>query len=741
MQFIKCLVQGPAQVGKTHVKALIMKKKLEEGKSPSTNCVEQAVRAVCTEKFAEDAESWKEVNAEELMKMLTKEIKHQHESPSSPPRKKQKLTEPSSSVQSHKMPGSTTADGDVKSFVEEFQGLISNCKGVKMHQKWMYFVDSGGQPQFHNVFQAFIQNTSVLLLVFDLTKKLSESNKHCIQDKEGHIFQNFEGNTAQRVEDVLKSIASTIASQPKEEEEEEEEAVAKMEDRAVAKKDKRAIFLVGTFKDSYDDLCKKSEVLETIQEKEKKLGGLFGKDEIKKIGSNLIFTVNGLQAERGEFNDEMVCAIREKIHDHLEETKPHPIPIRWFALELALEKKATSLNRKVLSYEECKAVANTLHISDLQVALEFLQDCSLLLFYPGPDLDLVFTDPQALLKFFSDIVIEFIHLSDKFSGSATEVDNFQKAILSFGASKKLFDKSCSPVLKVVLTCDKALKIFQKLLIAAKIDEDNFFIPALLPVQDIHEARPQGESLVPLVFLFSDNCTPSGLFCAVVVKLLSSNWEVHHTEAKAYSNAVTLLRKKCKPKLAITFIDSFKSFEVHCSKEDKLPEVKNEIEEVIKSVIRSRKYKCGPPQIAFISPCSECQFAILEESGDICCDCDNSYPPEETQKERKWLQGVSLFFVFFNVLITFILATDLGAGAGSSVAAAHGATAVPSTLTTSQGKYRTHAKINDTLVLQLTRTCCAPQFHSTCTVYTIYISDLTASMLLLFALPCSSCTQR
>ena len=58
-----------------------------------------------------------------------------------------------------------------------------------------------------------------------------------------------------------------------------------------------------------------------------------------------------------------------------------------------------------------------------------------------------------------------------------------------------------------------------------------------------------------------------------------------------------------------------------------------------------------------------------------------------------------FLGFFNVLITFILATDLGAGAGSSVPAAHGATAVPPTLATSQGKYRTHAKINDTLVLQ------------------------------------------
>ena len=121
-----------------------------------------------------------------------------------------------------------------------------------------------------------------------------------------------------------------------------------------------------------------------------------------------------------------------------------------------------------------------------------------------------------------------------------------------------------------------------------MDEDKYFIPALLPMQDIHniqaEALSAKSSLVPLVFLFSDKCTPSGFFCAVVVKLLSSDWEVDHTEAKAYSNVVTLFRKNCRPRLAITFIDSFKSFEVHRSKEDKLPEIRIEMEEVIKSVI-------------------------------------------------------------------------------------------------------------------------------------------------------------
>ena len=618
MQIIKCLVQGPARVGKTHVKALIMKKKLEEGKSPSTNCVEQAVRAVCTEKFAGDDESWKEVDAEELMKMLTKEIKHQHESPSIA--LSTKLSEP---VQSDAF----DVDEKVKKFVEELQGLMRNCEGpgIKMHQKWIYFVDSGGQPQFHNVLQAFIQNTSILLLVFSLAEKLSAFNKHNIQDEFGCDFQNFEGKTAQKVEDVLKSIASTVHS--------------------TVSKEERKIFLIGTFKDIYE---KNQPACETIEEKEEKLGVLFKEEEIQAVAScstktNFVFPVNGLQAESGEFNDEIICEIRKQILDHFKTAKIRSIPLRWFTLELALERKASSVNRKVLTYGECMTVAKSLHIdvaSELNVALEFLQDCSLLLSYL--DLDLVFTDPQALLSLFSAIVVKFV--SGSFAGNKAEVENYKKAILSYRAFKELLD--LSPGLKDVLTCDKLLEIFRNLLIVTKIDEDKYFIPALLPMQDIPTAQGEAlsakSSLVPLVFLFSDKCTPSGFFCAVVVKLLSSNWEVNAKAKAYYSNAVALLHKKCKPKLAITFIDSFKSFEVHCSKEDKLPEIKNEMEEVIESVIHSRKYQCGKPQIAFLCSCSECQFATLEESGDICCDCD-SYPPEKTQQERKWLQGVSLGF--------------------------------------------------------------------------------------------------
>ena len=629
MQIVKCLVQGPARVGKTHVKALIMKKTLEKDKSPSTNCVEQAVRAICTEKFAGDDESWKEVNAEELMKMLSEEVViHQRESP---PLQTARQELPASLPSSLEV-DSNEPEVEVKHFVEELQSLVKNGKGSKMHQKWIYFVDSGGQPQFQNVFQAFIPNTSVLFLVFSLAEELSAFNRHCIQDQDGREASNFVGNTAQTVEDILKSIASTVNS--------------------ADSKEERKIFLIGTFKDIYE---KNQAAYETIEKKEEKLGELFKKEEIQAshTRNTIVFPVNGLHAESGEFEDEVICDIRKQIFGHFKESKRSLIPLRWFALELALERKASSVHRKVLTYKECMAVAKILNIdnkSKLDAALEFLHKCSLLLFYPC--LDLVFTDPQALLDHFSAIVFRFV--SGSFTGSKAEVDNYKKGILSYRAFEELLDPT--PDLKDVLTCDKLLEIFQNLLIAYKMDEDKYFIPALLPMQDIHTARDEAKSvvspLVPLVFLFSDKCTPRGLFCAVVVKLLKTNWEVKE-KAKAYSNAITLLRKKCRPELEITFIDSFKSFEIFCSKEDKLPEIKKKFEEEIKEVISSRNYKYESLQIAFLARCSKCQYATLEEKGKICCECV-AYTPEETEQEWKWLKGMFTFFEIVHATLNALI---------------------------------------------------------------------------------------
>ena len=58
---------------------------------------------------------------------------------------------------------------------------LITCAGVSesishRKQKSIYFIDSEGQPQFQEVLQAFIPDTSVILQVFKLTKKIVRSS-------------------------------------------------------------------------------------------------------------------------------------------------------------------------------------------------------------------------------------------------------------------------------------------------------------------------------------------------------------------------------------------------------------------------------------------------------------------------------------------------------------------------------------------------------------------------------------
>ena len=627
---VKCLVQGPARAGKTHVKALIMKKQLQRGQSPSTDCVEKAARAICTNMFKENNESdWKEVDTTELKEILTREMKRAHTSGCYTPVKPVKQDDFPSTNRNEELqndlPSSASTEVDTDevqdavdlTFFEELKKFVSNCKGKAMDQKWIYFVDSGGQPQFHNVFQAFVKNTSILLLVFNLERRLTDLNDSHFQDLTGQDIK-LEDALGPRVIDSLKSIASTLHS-------------------TALKKD-RKIFFVGTHKDSYEKNPKPSE---SIEEKEEKLCDLFDKKEIQLFSSrsskaSIIFPVNGLQAEEGEFEDKVVAKIRQEIFNHFEKSKERPIPLRWFVLQLALDEKAASLNRRVLTFKECVSTAKVFCIYDsskLKIALKFLEKCSLLLY---PDDDLVFTDPQALVSVFSTMLIKFYKLKEEFVGSLTEYDDAKKAILTSSVFNHL--QTDSPEAKV-LTNEKIISIFKRLLIASKVDKDKYFIPAFLPILNTQGIRiltsHEKSSTVPLVLLFADQCAPSGLFCALVVYLTSKEWEID-TDAGMYSNAITLFYNKRMPNVKVILIDSFKYYELHCSEEDRLKEVQENVKSAIKLVIKQRDYKCELPRIAFFKSCKEkkCNgLAIPQDDGSISCFC-RSYKAEA---ERKWLQ--------------------------------------------------------------------------------------------------------
>ena len=198
---------------------------------------------------------------------------------------------------------------------KELHGLlqcISNAEGspeISGH-RWMYFIDSGGQPQFQEVLQAFIPNTAVLLLVFKLTEPLSDIPLSVYQSAEGSSYNL--GSHALSNQHILLRLARMLVlghSQPD------------------TQKSMRIIF-IGTFKDEYEKMLeerkeatdKGKEAIETVRDKEAKLERLFEdfKDNIvHDTEGKMIFQVNGLHAEDGKFDDPVVSELSGVLHTQL----------------------------------------------------------------------------------------------------------------------------------------------------------------------------------------------------------------------------------------------------------------------------------------------------------------------------------------------------------------------------------------------------------------------------------------
>ena len=84
------------------------------------------------------------------------------------------------------------------------------------------------------------------------------------------------------------------------------------------------------------------------------------------------------------------------------ECRPDPsdLPLHWLGLEIVLEEITQILRRDLLSKSECLEIVRKLHFdeSTLEAALMYLDELSLIFYYPEILPELVFTNPQVLLS-------------------------------------------------------------------------------------------------------------------------------------------------------------------------------------------------------------------------------------------------------------------------------------------------------------------------------------------------------
>ena len=495
--------------------------------------------------------------------------------------------------------------------------LVEKSEGSKrfLELQWIHFIDSGGQPQFHEVLPAFIRNTTATIFVLKLSERLDEHPVIKYYDENGQVcgkpFRHALTN-----EQMLQCCVRTILSQPSRE----------------GKYSKTLV--VGTHRD------KESFFSESRTAKNRKLLKMLVpslKDQLVHyhLGTEVIFPINAMKPEE---QDHQVCAeIRKQIADKKNAPPPYKIPIGWFLLEQDIIKVS---KEGVISKSECLDIAAALNINGetLIAALQYFDDLNIFLYYPSVLPEVVFSNPQILL----DKVTELVHFSYSLHtcsppGAVEGVRSFFSKLVPFRSSHssesppalegkwlKFRDKGMVTLemfqderfsahyIPDLFTPTDLIKLLKHLLIVAPLSDTEYFMPSLLqmtsPNELVQKPPAPSSSVVPLLVYFPAGCAQNGVFCALVVYLLSEcHWEFAKGISECVSRSCVHLQLPDKP-ISIALVDSFSFFKVTVEAPKPMyskicPKIREAIFSGVEAAARALKYNNSKPKSALL--CGKC----------------------------------------------------------------------------------------------------------------------------------------
>ena len=496
------------------------------------------------------------------------------------------------------------------------------------------FRDSGGQPQFHEVFAAFSHNVSLVLVFIKLNERLDALCTSAFTDEEGKWFTERCPSLLTNEQMVLQFV-HTMMCKP-----------------VAGSKDMHTRFMViGTHRDR----MRKWPCNETLAQKNKRLASLLLpalEDNLIMNGNDIIFAVN---AKNPDENDKKVFdLIREKVTD-LSEALDVNAPIAFLMLLNDVNKYAEEQRKKVVSVEECQAIAGRLKMDrqSLEAALIFFNDMSVWMYMPSVLPDIVFVDPQMPL----DSINQIVQYSFRVGGgaikglSARECQLWKEGVVSSEMLKGEEFRDC--FVRGLFEANDALKLFEKLYIVARLSEREFIMPAMLQTvaeKDMKKYVPAPSEHVAPLFLHMSHIA-KGVFCSTHTCMHSKyGWTTYYTfkegqkvPACLFRNAVQLQHPKQSFK--ITIIHKLKHFEVHLdAPETDLPSICPEIHKMLMDAVNSAasafRFKDLRASVAFQCPCGqgEVHSATLNEahSNLICSRTKGILRVGLTAAQRVWL---------------------------------------------------------------------------------------------------------
>ena len=539
----------------------------------------------------------------------------------------------------------------------EMMGQMSNTTDPLSFVRILHIIDSGGQPQFHEILPIFLRQLSFYVFVFRLDIALDSRPIVELYVDGKQVGTSY--TSAQTIEQLLQHCVRTMHSHG-----------------ASSGCHPPQIIIVGTHADkmSKSDLHK---VLKQANEKILKilLSSLLSEQIIYSNLNEVVFPVNA--ADPGRWEEHIVKDIREIVLGNKSIIKSVDIPLKWFGLEVLLEEMAQTFERGSLSKKECLAAAKDklfFEEDSFNAAIEYLDKLSVLFHYPNILPDVVFVDPQLLLNKLTELVVKAYK-----TVKAYETEKQPKALtakwqsfLKFARvdveflSQKEFSKHYVPNL---FEPQHLVHLFKELLIFASISETELFVPCLLQslddgkVNEYHVQPYDSRPIPPLVIQFPERCPRKGVFCSLICFLTSqknspSPWSI--LREQGVSSPVCLYRNCIQFKIhvcpgTVTLIDAYTHFEVHVKVKATTSDticrrLCQRIYDTIltgihKASINLRYYTSVPPPaflcptLALLCPCGVSNTHIAEVNSELSiwvCSIDNETFEELTSQQKHWI---------------------------------------------------------------------------------------------------------
>ena len=543
-------------------------------------------------------------------------------------------------------------------------------------------LDTGGQPEFINLLPAINISTEIAFVVFSM-----EDGVNCLDQsvKAQHSNESYKKHKMKYSNfSLLKCLLSGI----------EESALQKrfypkeINVQEIQHRRKTAVYFVGSHADKVEDQLK--TVVDVLNNKIAEL--IAGIDDKKVTIQNdsghadkYLHPVDNTvsREETDKYSLSLAQRIRKESKKILDETPVLEIPVTWFILELELRLLYETATKVCVPLSQVKQITDNitkddklLKLWEIKEVLKFFHFFGVLLYFDKVDgmSDFVVTNPQWLFNNLNKII------ECRFGKGMHDVQAINR-IKNEGVFSKILLNEIDLDIQD-LKCgsyNDPIKVFVNLLlylrIFAQIDDNDFFMPSVLPInnrnideQEFFSEKDYGRPVVyknsteiievmPLLIEFDSGLIPRGLFGLLVVQLLQNNKDYSlygkNTADKLCrcSDLISFFKRPC---YYITLQDKVSCLELQvritCNEPSIHCLVQEDVTDALKVVLEKCHWEFNDLRYGFLCECTNGQHHLTRlhekepfpQSFPRYGYCENSHCTPLSEVHSIWFSQVRMY---------------------------------------------------------------------------------------------------